>query len=118
MILIKHPSNWGLKEEEVRAAAAAALKSFGYEENRVELSIFFVGRIRAKKLNWQYRKMNYVPQVLGFPMSKSVDSDGLMHLGDVVICTRKLKDETKVAKKNIGEVLAEWMAHGVGNLLK
>ena len=117
MILIKHPRNWGLEEEVVLKLATGVLKNFGFREREVELSVCFVGRGRARKLNWQYRKMNYVPQVLVFPMSKRLDSDGLTHLGDVVICTQKLKYEAKFLKKNIGVVLTEWMTHGVGNLV-
>jgi len=118
MVLVRHSKNWGLNEEAVIRAAVAALKKFNYKENVVELSICFVGRIKAKKLNQAYRKMNYVPQVLAFPMSKEVDSDGLTHLGDVVICTQKLKYEAKFLGKNIEGVLTEWITHGVGNLLK
>jgi len=118
VILIKHPQNWGLREEKVRVAAKKALWDLGYRKDRVELSIVFVGKIRAKKLNKQYRKMDYVPQVLGFPMSKVVDSDGLIRLGDIVICTAKLKYEAKWLKKDLDVVLKEWMTHGVENLMK
>ncbi len=118
MILIKHPRNWGLKEEKVRVAAKKALWDLGYGEDKVELSIMFVGKIRAKKLNKQYREKDYVPQVLGFPMSREVDSDGLIRLGDIVICTEKLKYEAKLLNNNLDEVLKEWMIHGVENLMK
>lgn len=118
MILIKHPKNWGLSEEKVEFFAKKALKYFGYNEKEVELSINFVGRKKAKDLNIKYRQKNYIPQVLGFPMSKEVDVDGLIHLGDIVICTQKLKYESVFLKKNIDEVLGEWLVHGVENLLK
>ena len=118
MILIKHPRNWGLKEKEVRAVTRGVLRDLGFRENGVELSIIFVGKVRAKKLNRQYRKMDYVPQVLGFPMSKVADSDGLIRLGDIVICTTKLKYEAKFLKKDLDMTLGEWMIHGVENLMK
>jgi rRNA maturation RNase YbeY len=118
VILIKHCRNWGLDEGVVRKAALDALKSFGYSGEEVELSVCFVGKTRAQKLNQRYRKMNYVPQVLGFPMSKEADSDGLVHLGDVVICTSKLKYEASFLKKERNEVVKEWMVHGVKNLVK
>jgi len=118
VILIKHPQNWGLREEKVKEAAKKALCGLGYGGDKVELSIMFVGKIRAKKLNKQYRKMDYVPQVLGFPMSKAVDSDGLIRLGDIVICTAKLKYEAKLLGKNRSEILREWLIHGVENLMK
>lgn len=118
MILIKYPKNWGLQSRVVEKYAIKALKHFGYAEKEVELSIIFVGRKKAKALNIKYRQKNYIPQVLGFPMSKEVDVDGLIHLGDIVICTQKLKYESVFLKKNIDEVLGEWLVHGVENLLK
>lgn len=102
VVLIKHRQNWGLNEEEVRGTALGVLKEMGLK--KVELSLFFVGREEARKLNIDYRQMDYVPQVLAFPMSKA----GM--LGDVVICTPKLKREKAS--------LEEWIRHGVKNLLK
>lgn len=120
MILIKHPKNWGLplQSRVVEKLAKKALEYFKYDEKDVELSIIFVGRKKAKDLNVKYRQKTYIPQVLGFPMSKEKDVDGLIHLGDIVICTQKLKYESIFLKKDIDKVLEEWMVHGVENLVK
>lgn len=117
VILLKHPKNWGLDEGEVLDKAKEALEFFKLKEN-VELSVIFVGRKKAKELNIKYREKDYIPQVLGFPMSKVADSDGYIRLGDVVICTQKLKYEIDFLKKGRREILTEWMRHGVENLLK
>lgn len=114
-ILIKHNSNWGLDEELVKKYALKALKERNLDE--IELSIRFVGRKVAKELNQKFRKMNYIPQVLGFPMSKKKEVDGWIHLGDIVICNEKLKYEARFQKKNIREILEFWLLHGVDNLL-
>jgi rRNA maturation RNase YbeY len=99
----------------VLKAAEEALKE--KKLNSVELSVVFVGRKRAKDLNIKYRNKTYIPQVLGFPMSREADADGIVRLGDVVICTQKLKYETGFQKKSPEKVLKEWMVHGVENLL-
>jgi len=117
VILIKHPKNWALNEKEVLEKANNALNFFKLKEN-VELSVIFVGRKKAKKLNIKYRQKDYIPQVLGFPMSKNADADGYIRLGDVVICTEKLKYEVNFLKKSQEEILREWLIHGVENLLK
>jgi rRNA maturation RNase YbeY len=117
VVLIKHPKNWGLDEREVQKKAEEALEFFKLKEN-VELSVIFVGRKKAKELNIKYRQKDYIPQVLGFPMSKVADGDGYIRLGDVVICTEKLKYEIGFLKKSRQEILSEWMNHGVENLLK
>jgi rRNA maturation RNase YbeY len=116
IVLIRHPKNWGLEPKMVLKLSKEALESFGYKEG-VELSVFFVGRKKAKEYNVKYRKKNYIPQVLGFPMSKKNDVDGVIRLGDIVICTQKLKYEVKFQKSTIERVLLEWLKHGVENLL-
>ena len=116
-ILIKHNKSWGLEESRVRELAIKALKSFGYDRD-TELSIAFVGQKKAKELNQKYRQKDYIPQVLGFPMSKEKDIDGVYRLGDIVICTQKLHYETKFLGMSLDEVLYAWIQHGVENLLK
>lgn len=104
-------------EEKVVQIADNALKERGYQN--AEIGVQFVGRKKAKNLNIQYRGQDYIPQVLGFPLSKEVDRDGMIRLGDIVICTQKLKYEAKIFQKRETEaVLEEWLKHGVDNLLK
>jgi len=117
IILIKHPKNWGLDDELTNKLAQRALEYFNYKKD-TELSILFVGRKRAKKLNINYRQKDYIPQVLGFPMDTIKSPDGYIKLGDIVICTQKLKYEVKFQRSNLEKVMEEWMIHGVENLLK
>jgi len=116
LILVRHRKNWGLNKAMVLRLSEKVLKGFGYQ-NGVELSVFFVGRRQAKNYNIEYRKKDYIPQVLGFPMSKTSDVDGMIRLGDIVICTQKLKYEVKFQKSTMEKVLTEWLKHGVENLL-
>lgn len=117
IVLIKNSGRWGLDMARVKAIARRALEERGWKEN-TELSLVFVGRKTAKELNQKYRKMDYIPQVLGFPMSRTKDVDGRVRLGDVVVCTAKLRAETVVQKKGVYLVLNEWVRHGIDNLLK
>lgn len=117
IILINHPKNWGLSEHLVEKLSLKALKSKGFND-AVELSIFFVGRKKAKDLNLKYRNMSYIPQVLGFPMSFDKSVDGLIRLGDIVICTQKLKYEVNFQNSTLEKVLYGWLVHGVENLMR
>ena len=117
IILISHNKNWGLDEKLVEKLSQKALKEKGYDKD-VELSVYFVGRKKARDLNVNYRQMTYYPQVLGFPMSMEKDADGKIRLGDIVICTQKLKYEVKFQKSDLETVLYAWLVHGVENLLK
>lgn len=65
--------------------------------------------------------MDYIPQVLGFPNSKIKDGDGMVRLGDIVICSKKLKREVELKEnqgRDIYDVLKVWIDHGIDNLLK
>lgn len=117
VILIKHPKNWGINAVLVEKLTKKVLADKGYKKN-VELSVIFVGRSKAKKLNIKYRQKDYIPQVLGFPMSKKADEDGKIRLGDIVICTQKLKYEVKFQKSYMEKILYDWLVHGVENLEK
>lgn len=117
IVLLKHPSNWGLNEPFVEKLAKKALSDRGYKNN-IELSLVFVGKNKAKKLNIEFRNKNYIPQVLGFPLSKEEDIDGMIRLGDIVICTQKLKYEVKFQKSNLEKILYQWLDHGIENLEK
>lgn len=116
-ILIKHPKNWGLSEKEVIKYSLEWLDFFGFK-TKTELSLYFVGVKKAKELNLKYRQKNYIPQVLGFPLNREVDNDGWLRLGDIVICTPKLKYESKFLRKKQSEILSDWIKHGIENLLK
>lgn len=96
--------------------AHEALVEKGFNKD-VELSILFVGRKKAKELNVSYRQKTYIPQVLGFPMSMVANEDGYIRLGDIVICTQKLKYEVVFLNQPIEQVLKHWLVHGVEDLL-
>jgi len=115
-VLISHNKNWGLDETKVLFLAQKALREA--EQKETELSLLFVGRKRACDLNKKYRKMSYVPQVLSFPMKAEKDKDGRVRIGDMVICTEKLKYEKIFLKKDLYEVLESWLKHGMEGLLK
>ena len=117
IVLINHNKNWGMEEGLVEKLAQKALIERKLT-NGIELSLFFVGKKKAKSLNLGYRKMSYIPQVLGFPMSTEKDADGRIRLGDVVICTQKLKYEVKFQKSDLNTILYDWLLHGIDNLLK
>jgi rRNA maturation RNase YbeY len=116
LILINHSKNWGLDERLVERLAKKSLIEKGLR-NDIELSVYFVGRKKARDLNIKYREKDYYPQVLGFPMSLEKDADGWIRPGDVVICTQKLKYEVDFQKSTLEEVLYSWLVHGIENLL-
>lgn len=115
-ILISHNKNWGLDEKLVIDLVNKYLKKNNFENTQV--GVWFVGRKKAKDLNIKYRSKSYIPQVLGFPLNKIPDVDGIIRLGDIVICTEKLKYEVRFMNSTSERILEEWVEHGVENLMK
>lgn len=58
---------------------------------RYELSLVFVGKARAAKLNKEYRNKTYSPNVLSFPLDTQT--------GEIFICPQVAK--TEAAKYNL-----------------
>jgi probable rRNA maturation factor len=50
-----------------------------------ELSLVFIGDQKSKKLNWQFRKKKYIPNVLSFPIDKN--------MGEIFINLKQAKKE-------------------------
>ncbi len=118
LILIRHNSRWGLSTKKVREMAHIAVREQFFGE-KATVSILFCGSRVALKYNIDYRGMDYVPQVLGFPTEETkVEVDGYVYLGDILICTPLLKEEAILQNRKIEAILMDWLRHGVSNLLK
>jgi len=74
----------------------------------IELSIALVGQGRIKELNKRYRGKNRTTDVLAFP------GDGL---GEIVICLREVKKNTKRFGSVFKKELARVLIHGILHLL-
>jgi len=115
-VFIKKDPRWSLSVKEVRRMTKEVLSEF-LSSGWIELSVLFVGKRKAKELNRDYRKMDYVPQVLAFPQDEKEMADGWRRLGDVVICLPFLREEAIVENRLLMEVLEDWLRHGIKNLI-
>lgn len=62
----------------------------GVPEDRVEISVTFVSEEEVRALNKHYRNVDKVTDVLSFPQFDNFENlpeEGIISLGDVVICT-------------------------------
>jgi probable rRNA maturation factor len=72
------------------------------------LSLSFVGATRAQQFNMQYRKKDYVPNVLSFPL------DGMT--GEIIICPEVAKREAKNFGLTVDGYIAYLFIHGCVHL--
>ncbi|MCR5481303.1 MAG: rRNA maturation RNase YbeY [Clostridia bacterium] len=77
----------------MKEAAALCIRHEGFaadEEERTEISLSFVTPEDIRALNREYRGVDRVTDVLSFPQFEDfedIPEDGVIALGDVVICT-------------------------------
>ena len=72
------------------------------------LSLSFVGATRAQQFNIQYRKKDYVPNVLSFPLDEKN--------GEIIICPLVAKNEAKKFKLTVNGYIAYLFIHGCVHL--
>jgi probable rRNA maturation factor len=75
---------------------------------KYHLSLNFIGRDRAQNLNEQYRKKNYVPNVLSFPLDEA-------H-GEIYICPAASNREAKAFGLSQSGYIAYLFIHGILHL--
>lgn len=71
---------------------------------KYDLSLVFAGDQRAQNLNRKFRKKNYVPNVLSFPLDKSA--------GEIFINLNKISKETKKFDMNFKKLTLFMFIHG------
>ena len=97
------------------SATAKTYPSWPYEKMKdailgksYSLSLSFVGAVRAQRFNQTYRKKDYVPNVLSFPLDE--------HIGEIIICPQVAKREAKNFDLSIDGYIAYLFIHGLVHL--
>lgn len=75
---------------------------------RYNLSLLFTGPTRAQKLNQEYRKKTYTPNVLSFPLDKTT--------GEIVICPAVANQEAHQYNLSKPGYIAFLFIHGLLHL--
>lgn len=92
------------------------------------VTVSFVNEKRIKELNKGYRKVDKVTDVLSFPMldivypqhirdfKNEVSPDGILYIGDVVICPKRAKQQAKEYQHSKKREIAFLALHGLLHL--
>jgi probable rRNA maturation factor len=72
------------------------------------LSLSFVGETRAQNFNIQYRKKDYIPNVLSFPLDETT--------GEIIICPAVAKKQAKDFNLSVDGYMAYLFIHGCVHL--
>ena len=115
-IRIDHPQAAGLDESGIRKAAAAALEAAGAVDN-VEAALILTGDAELRRLNWDFRGVDQVTDVLAFPDGSENPENGLLYLGDVVIAYPFAALQAHEAGYSPGDEIQLLVVHGLLHLL-
>jgi probable rRNA maturation factor len=108
MIEINNLTTVRIEEEFLKKVAQKVLES--EKEGNKNLSIALVGQGRIRELNKRYRGKNRATDVLTFPNKE-------IGLGEIVICLREVKKNTKRFSSAFEKELARVSIHGILHLL-
>jgi probable rRNA maturation factor len=81
------------------------------ELNQKEVTLVFLDKLAAKKLNWQYRQKDKPTDVLSF---ESVDPESV---GELVFCPDVLEVQAKEHNQTFEQELGLMLIHGILHLL-
>ncbi len=76
-----------------------------------ELTLVFLDKLAAKKLNWQYRQKDYATDILSF------ESGDPGSVGELVFCPEVLETQAKEHKQTFDQELGLMLVHGMLHLL-
>lgn len=101
----------------IRQALEKILIEQGMAENDMEISLLVIGERKMRELHQKYMETDEVTDVLSFPLEEAIYPDGVLRLGDIVICypvaIRRAMEENKMVDEEM-EFLA---GHGLMHLL-
>jgi len=126
MILTDILSEPGYKvvRKEIREAVEEILTEKGIKGD-IEVTVSIIGESRMKELHKQFMKTEEVTDVLSFPLYDSLispdlpkpDPDGVLRLGDVVVCYPQAERQAEENGRSVDEEIKFLVGHGCLHLL-
>jgi len=83
----------------------------------IELSVSIVGSDRMKSLHQKYLETYEVTDVISFPLEEKIHPDGVLRLGDIVVCFPVAQRQAKQNARSIDEEIDFLVDHGCRHLL-
>lgn len=114
-VLISSESRYLVNRKGIRQQVEDLLVRAGLED--IEVSISVVGTRKIRSLNRDFRQVNEVTDVLSFVQEAPRGPDGILRLGDIVVCYPVCREEARQEEKMVDEKMGELVEHGLRHLL-
>jgi probable rRNA maturation factor len=115
-VLISSESRYLINREKIRQAIENLLENMGVED--AEVSLVVSGRRKIRSLNRQWRQIDKETDVLSFPLEEPRGVDGILRLGDIIICypvaVKRAAEENKLVDDKINELVEHGLHHLLG----
>ncbi len=120
-VFVKKQPSYSVNTSEIKEDLATLLEKSGIVSN-TKVSVALIGEKEMLDLSKKYLKDNKVHNVLSFTYSEVADKftfppDDAVHLGEIVVCYPRAKEEAKVEGKLIEEKIKELVEHGALHLI-
>ena len=120
IILRKTVKKFGISDKYIKTVVSDTLKLV--KKTKYSVSISIVGEMRIRTINRLYRNIDYVTDVLSFPIEEEDDFFGgqftaEQELGDIFICPHKIKRQAKEFNVTYKEEFTRMIVHGVLHLI-
>ncbi|PIU03280.1 rRNA maturation RNase YbeY [Candidatus Shapirobacteria bacterium CG08_land_8_20_14_0_20_39_18] len=114
-VLISSESRYRIDRQKIKKGIEDFLGQVGM--NEVEVSVAVVGGRKIRSLNKTYRQLDESTDVLSFPQEGSRDPDGILRLGDILVCYPQAIEQAVEEDKMVDEKINELVEHGLRHLL-
>lgn len=113
---ISSQSQYQFNRKRMRSVIEETLKTHGVSGD-TEVSISMVGARKMRALHKQYMKTAETTDVLSFPLQDTVGPDGVLRLGDIVICYPVAIMQAAENNRLVDEEMAFLVEHSCLHLL-
>ena len=114
-VLISSESRYQINRTSLTESIEKFLGQAGLDN--IEVSVVIGGTRKIRDLNRTYRQLDELTDVLSFPQDGSRDPDGVLRLGDIIICYPEAIEEAVTENKMVDDKINELAEHGLRHLL-
>lgn len=114
-VLITSESRYSINRLRIKQIISDTLGQAGLDD--IEVSVIICGARKIRDLNKTYRQLDESTDVLSFPLDGSRDPDGILRLGDIIVCYPEAIDEAVIENKMVDDKINELVEHGLKHLM-
>lgn len=114
-VLIASGSRYPVSRQKIKRFVLQHFEKIGLTDS--EVSIAFVGSRKITELNKKWRELDEETTVLTFAPEEPRGPDGILRIGDIVICYPQARTIASQDNLLMQEAIEKLLVHGLNNLL-